>query len=251
MSYVPPWVVKALIFTLIFTTLFAFLTFIFVGNTYGTYASLHGITADDIGIGGGWFSSDSQNLTYNTGWKAFNKTAMGNYEYQGGYGNGTYGSQNYTRFQAKTGSWLWYPWWANMYPNTYSYAYPYLNATDIILHFDYTKNYTKTYWRAYQDHDDTGWDLYVFFRDYDTSRNNITQSLMQDGKVLAIIAKQWSMKQAGFFDFVFWFGAMINPFTVGYGISSIQIIALFMQLITLIDAVCLIILAKYLVSGWL
>jgi len=251
MSYVPSYVVKTLMFSLIFTFLFSFLTYVFVGNTFGSYSNMTGITPNDIGIGGGWISSDVLNLTYNSGWLYFNKTAMGGYEYEGSYGTGTYGSQNYSRLGALTASFLWFPLWANMYVDTYNYAYPYINASDIIANFDTSKNYTKTYWRAHQDHEDKGWDVYAFYRDYNSSRNNITAALMNDGICNVVIAKQWTMKQAGFFDFVFWFGNMINPFSVGYGVSGIQIIALFMQILTLINIVMLIILAKYLVSGWL
>jgi hypothetical protein len=239
-----------LVFSLTFTILLSFLTFVFIGNTYGTYSNVKGITINDIGIGGGWMNIDEKNITYNAGWIVFNSSAMGGYEYAGAYGTGIYG-QNYTRMIAHTPGLLGLPHWNDMYVDLYDYQYRYLNATDIIANFDYSKNYTKTRWRAYQDHDDTGWDIYVFYRDYDLDRNNITQALLVDGVVNVVIAKQWSIKQQGFWDFAFWFGNMINPFNIGYNISSLTIIAIFFYLLMAINAICLIILAKYLVSGYL
>ena len=209
-----------------------------------------GITPYDIGIGGGWMNTDEKNLTYGSGWIYFNSTAMGGYEYAGIYESDTYGSHE-IRLCDHIPGFLGLPHWTNMYVDTYNYAHQHLNASDIIANFDTSKNYTKTYWRAYSDHDDKGWDIYVFFRDYDSNRNNITAALMDDGICNVVIAKQWSVKQAGFYDFVFWYGNMINPFSVGYGVTGIQIIALFMQLLTLINIVMLIILTKYLVSEWI
>ena len=251
MGYIPSYVVKTLMFSLIFTFLFSFLTFVFVGTTFGSYSNTTGITPYDIGIGGGWMNTDEQNLTYNSGWIYFNSTAMGGYEYRGFYGTGVWGSQNYTSFMAHTSGLFGMYFWTHMYVDVYNYQYSYINASDIIANFDTSKNYTKTYWRAFYDHDDKGWDIYVFFRDYDSNRNNITAALMDDGICNVVIAKQWSIKQAGFYDFVFWYGNMINPFSVGYGVTGIQIIALFMQLLTLINIVMLIILGKYLVSEWI
>jgi len=250
-SVIPSYVVKILIFSLTLTILFSFLCFCFIGNSYGTYNNATGITVNDVGIGSGWLNCDEKNLTYNSGWVYFNSSAMGGYEYAGAYGTGVYGSQNYTRMIAHTPGWLGLPHWTDMYVDLYNYQYSYLNATTIIANFDYSKNYTKTRWRAYQDHDDTGWDIYVFFRDYNSNRNNITAALLVDGVVNVVIAKQWSIKQQGFYDFVFWFGNMINPFNIGYNITSLSIIAIFFYLLMAINAICLIILAKYLVSGWL
>jgi hypothetical protein len=250
MGAVPNYVVKTLIFSLIFTFLFSFLTFAFIGNSFGSYSNMKGITPNDIGISGGWMNIDEQNLTYGGGWQPFDSKNMGGYEYEGFYESGTYGSHD-IRLHDNIPGFLGLPHWADMYVDTYNYAYHYLNASDIIANFDYSKNYTKTYWRAYQDHDDKGWDVYAFYRDYNSSRNNITAALMDDGICNVIIAKQWSVKQAGFYDFAFWFGNMINPFSIGYGVSGIQIVALFMQLLTFINIVMLIILIKYLTSEWI
>jgi len=152
---------------------------------------------------------------------------------------------------AHTPGFLGLPHWTDMYVDIGNYQYPYLNASAIIANWDSSKNYTKTRWRAFQDHDDTGWDIYVFFRDYNHDRNNITAALLVDGVVEVVIAKQYSIKQQGFWDFVFWFGNMINPFNIPYNVGQMPVISLLFYLLTAVNVLCLVILAKYLVSGWL
>ena len=251
MSYIPSYVVRILVFSLTFTFLLSFLTFVFIGNSYGAYSNVKGISVYDIGIGGGWLNSDAKNLTFNAGWVYFNKTSMGGYEYAGAYGTGVYGSQRYVRMIAHTPGFLGLHHWTDMYVDIGNYQYPYLNASAIIANWDSSKNYTKTRWRAFQDHDDAGWDIYAFFRDYNHNRNNITQALLVDGVVEVVIAKQYSIKQQGFWDFVFWFGNMINPFNIPYNVGQMPVISLLFYLLTAINVLCLVILAKYLVSGWL